>query len=128
MSVSRRRFFNIAAGAGALVGARSVLPAAQQAQQPPQAAPGRGAPNPEPWLTQPQPYPYFAGRSAVSLVKGENRRKNITEALVAIDDQIRPVLKTKKYIVLKPNCVSTVALGTTNAEALMGILDRSSRA
>jgi uncharacterized protein (DUF362 family) len=124
MSVSRRRFFNIAAGAGALVGARSVLSAAQQAQQPPQAAPGRGAPpDPEPWRTQPQPYPYYAGRSAVSLVKGENRRKNITEALVAIDDQIRPILKTKKYVVLKPNCVSTVALGTTNAETLMGILD-----
>ena len=123
MSVSRRRFFNIAAGAGALVGARSILPAAQQAQQPPQAAPGRGAPDPEPWRSQPQPYPYYVGRSAVSLVKGENRRKNITDALVAIDDRIAPVLKTKKYVVLKPNCVSTVALGTTNAEALMGILD-----
>jgi uncharacterized protein (DUF362 family) len=123
MSVSRRSFFNIAAGAGALVGARSVLSAAQQAQPAPPAAAGRPTPDPEPWRTQPQPYPYFQGRSAVSLVKGENRRKMITEALVAIDDQIRPVLKTKKYVVLKPNCVSQVALGTTNAETLMGILD-----
>ena len=56
-------------------------------------------------------------------MKGETRRKNITEALVAIDDQIRPVLKTKKYVVLKPNTVSITPLGTTNAEALMGILD-----
>jgi uncharacterized protein (DUF362 family) len=59
----------------------------------------------------------------VSVVKGESRRKNITDALVAIDDQIRPVLRTKKYVILKPNCVSQVPLGTTNAEALMGILD-----
>ena len=59
----------------------------------------------------------------MSVVKGENRRQMIQDALVAIDDQIRPVLKTKKYVILKPNCVSQVPLGTTNAEALMGILD-----
>jgi uncharacterized protein (DUF362 family) len=125
MSVSRRRFFNIAAGAGALAGARSVLPAAPQApqQQAPQGGPPRGAFNMEPWVNQPQPYPYYDGRSAVSLVKGESRHKNITDALAAIDDQIQPVLRTKKYVVLKPNCVSTIPLGTTNAEALMGILD-----
>jgi uncharacterized protein (DUF362 family) len=80
--------------------------------------------NMEPWVGQPQPYPYVTSRSTVSLARGEqSRRKNITDALVAIDDQILPVLKTKKYVILKPNCVSTVPLGTTNAEALMGILD-----
>ena len=72
MSVSRRRFFSIAAG---------------------------------------------AGRSAVSLVRGKSRRKNITDALVAIDDQTQPVLKTKKYVVLKPNCVSNVSLVDLNTEA-----------
>jgi uncharacterized protein (DUF362 family) len=72
---------------------------------------------------QPQPYPYYGGRSTVSLVQGDSRRKNITDALVAIDDQIQPVLKTKKYVVLKPNCVTSAPLATTNAEALMGILD-----
>jgi uncharacterized protein (DUF362 family) len=124
MSVSRRRFFGIAAGAGALAGARSILPAAQQpGQQPPQGGPPRGAFNMEPWVNQPQPYPYYERRSTVSLVKGDSRRKNITDALLAIDDQIQPVLKTKKYVILKPNCVSTVPLGTTNPEALMGILD-----
>jgi uncharacterized protein (DUF362 family) len=119
MSYSRRNFLNIA-GAGAMLTARGMLPAAQQ--QPPrtQAPP---TPDLEPWTKLPQPYPYYQARSAVSLVKGENRRKNITDALVAIDDQIRPVLKTKKYVVLKPNCVSTTPLGTTNADALMGILD-----
>ena len=76
------------------------------------------------WAGTAQPYPYYTARSPVALVQGESsRRKNITDALVAIDDQIQPVLKTKKYVVLKPNCVSTVALGTTNPEALMGILD-----
>ena len=113
MSFSRRNFLNLAAGAGTLAVAR----AAQQ----PQAE--RPAVNMEPWAGQSQPYPYYTGRSTVSLVKGENRRKNITDALVAIDDQIQPVLKTKKYVILKPNCVSTIPLGTTNAEALMGILD-----
>jgi uncharacterized protein (DUF362 family) len=128
MSYSRRNFFHIAgAGAGAMLGARGMASAAepqapQPAQRPQQPQPSAG-PNLEPWANQPQPYPYYAGRSTVSLVRGDSRRKNITDALAAIDDQIQPVLKTKKYVVLKPNCVSTVALGTTNAEALMGILD-----
>jgi uncharacterized protein (DUF362 family) len=117
MGVSRRNFLNIATGVGTMAAASRFLPA----QQPPQAAPTK--PNLEPWVGQPQPYPYFAGRSAVAVVKGESRRKNITDALVAIDDQIRPGLKLKKYVVLKPNCVSQVPLGTTNADALMGILD-----
>ncbi len=96
-----------------------MVAAAQQQEQQPQ----RRAFGGEPWTRQPQPFPYYTGRSTVSLVKGESRRKNITDALVAIDDQILPVLKRKKYVILKPNCVSTVPLGTTNAEALMGILD-----
>ena len=113
MSFSRRNFL---IAAGAAVAARGVLPAAAQ-QQPPR-------PNMDVWTGPDQPYPYQTARSTVALVKGESsRRKNITDALVAIDDQILPVLKTKKYVVLKPNCVSTVALGTTNPEALMGILD-----
>ncbi len=62
--------------------------------------------------------------STVSLVRGEVRRKNITDALLAIDDQIRPVLKTKKYVVIKPNLVSTVnPLAATHADALQGVLD-----
>jgi uncharacterized protein (DUF362 family) len=115
MPFSRRSFLNIAAGAGALAGSHTLLPAQQQGQ--------RRVPNPEPWVGQPQPYPYYTGRSTVSLIKGENRRKNIHDALLAIDDQIMPVLKTKKYVVLKPNCVSVVPLGTTNPEALMGVID-----
>jgi uncharacterized protein (DUF362 family) len=60
----------------------------------------------------------------VSLIHGESRRKNVTDSLVAIDEQILPVLKTKKYVLIKPNLVSTVnPLAATNADALMGIMD-----
>jgi len=66
----------------------------------------------------------FPRRSTVSLIHGESRRKNVTESLVAIDEQILPVLKTKKYVVIKPNLVSTVnPLAATNADALLGIMD-----
>src|ERR1039457_4473392 len=64
------------------------------------------------------------GPVAVSLIKGDDRRKNVHDALEAIDDQIRPVLRLKKYVVIKPNNVSTVnPLAATNADALHGILD-----
>jgi len=65
-----------------------------------------------------------ARRSAVALASGDSRRKNICESLVAIEEQILPVLKTKKYVVIKPNIVSTMnQLASTNVDALHGILD-----
>ncbi len=68
--------------------------------------------------------PKTAPGAAVSLIKGEDRRKNAHDALAAIDDQIRPVLKTKRYVIIKPNNVSTVnPLAATNADTLQGILD-----
>lgn len=65
------------------------------------------------------------GRSVVSLVKGEtSRRKNITDALVAIDDQIKPFIKQKKYVAIKVNNVSvTNQLAASHADAIQGILD-----
>jgi uncharacterized protein (DUF362 family) len=73
---------------------------------------------------EPQPVFPYERRAVVSLVKGENRRKLIYDALVAIDDQIRPLLKRKKYVVIKPNNVSTVnQLASTHADTLRGILD-----
>jgi len=60
----------------------------------------------------------------VALVKGENRRQNIADALAAIDDQVRPVLRTKKYVAIKVNFVSTARqLAATHADAIHGILD-----
>jgi uncharacterized protein (DUF362 family) len=65
-----------------------------------------------------------ANRSVVSLVHGQNRRQNVHDALVAIQELIVPVLKQKKYVVIKPNLVSTVnQLAATHADALRGILD-----
>jgi len=61
---------------------------------------------------------------AVSLTHGGDRRKNVYRALAAIDDQIKPQLAKKKYVLLKPNCVAVNnQLGSTHADALRGILD-----
>ncbi|HZU28306.1 MAG TPA: DUF362 domain-containing protein [Bryobacteraceae bacterium] len=63
-------------------------------------------------------------RAAVSLMKGEDRRRNVYNALMAIDHQIAPALKHKKYVVIKPNNVSTVRqLASTHPDAVRGMLD-----
>ncbi len=73
---------------------------------------------------KPAPIGMYEPRSTVSLVKGEIRRKNISDALAAIEDQILPVLKTKKCVVIKPNIVNTVnQLASTHVDTLHGILD-----
>ena len=65
-----------------------------------------------------------SGSTPVALVKGDDRRKNAHDALEAIDDQIRPLLRHKKYAIIKPNNVSTVnPLAATHADAIHGILD-----
>jgi uncharacterized protein (DUF362 family) len=67
--------------------------------------------------------PYNA-RSAVGLVKGDDRRTIVRKSLEAVDDQIRPRLKEKKYALIKVNNVSTNRqLAATHADALRGILD-----
>jgi uncharacterized protein (DUF362 family) len=63
-------------------------------------------------------------RATVALAGGSSRRENVCQSLVAIEDQILPVLKTKKYVVIKPNIVNTVnQLASTHVDALHGILD-----
>jgi uncharacterized protein (DUF362 family) len=72
---------------------------------------------------QPSVHP-FPERSKVALIHGDDRRKNAHDALAAIDDQILPKLQRKKYVVIKPNNVSTVnPLAASHADALRGILD-----
>jgi uncharacterized protein (DUF362 family) len=62
--------------------------------------------------------------STVALVNGGSRRKNIAEALSGIDEQVRPALKARKYVVIKVNNVSTTnQLAATHADAIHGILD-----
>jgi uncharacterized protein (DUF362 family) len=66
----------------------------------------------------------YESRSTVALVRGEDRRKNVFEALMAIDDQVRPRLSRKKYVLIKPNLVAvTNQLASTHADAVRGILD-----
>jgi uncharacterized protein (DUF362 family) len=97
VSVSRRGFLKLGAAAG---GAAVVRPRLVRAD----AAPGP--------------------RSVVSLVHGEDRRRNVVEALSLVEDQILPVLRTKKYVVVKPNVVSLIQpLAASHADALNGILD-----
>ena len=65
-----------------------------------------------------------AARPVVSLVRGESRRKNVLDALTAIDRQIQPVLNTRKSVAIKVNNVSTVnQLAATHADSIHGILD-----
>jgi uncharacterized protein (DUF362 family) len=79
----------------------------------------QGAPPP-----LPSPRMVSAGRSTVSLIQGDHRRNNVFEALQAVDDQIVPRLRQKRYVVIKPNNVSTVKqLASSHADALRGILD-----
>ena len=77
-------------------------------------------------MAQYEAFPENNLRPTVSLVRGENRRKNVHDALEAVDDGIRPVLKTKKYVIIKPNIVAARAknaLSATNPDELHGILD-----
>jgi len=69
-------------------------------------------------------FQYYDKRSKVAIIKGDTRRKNVTDALVAIDDQIRPILKTRKYVLIKPNGIDpTRQLISTQADTVHGILD-----
>src|ERR1039458_7739184 len=106
MSLSRRRFVQLAgAGSGLLM--QSQLLKAQQAARTDTAA-GKDS----------------YGPSKVALVHGDDRRKNVHQALEIIDDQIQAGLRHKKYVVIKPNNVSTVnQLAATHVDALNGILD-----
>ncbi|MCC6861043.1 MAG: DUF362 domain-containing protein [Bryobacterales bacterium] len=108
--LTRRDLLHLAAGAGAaafaLDPARHIL-----GQTPPPGIP-------------PIVIREYPRRSKVSLIHGEDRRKIVHDSLVAIEDQIKPVLKRKKYVVIKPNNVSTVnQLAATHADALRGMLD-----
>jgi len=121
-SFSRRSLFHLAgAAAGAMLGSRYAA-ANQQQLKVQTAKPSRDTGRLP--RGHPDPFPALATHATVSLAQGDNRRKNVYEALVAIDEQIKPKLKRKKYVVIKPNNVSTNnQLAATHADALRGILD-----
>ena len=96
---SRRKVFQLA-GAAALAG-----PRLYSFQQTPADRP----------LAEYEPFPENNLRPTVSLVHGESRRKNVHDALAAIDNEIVPKLKTKKYVIIKPNIVSARTVGALSA-------------
>lgn len=107
--ISRRNFFHLA-GAGLVLqskllrGQQSSTVSASAAKTPPVQSP--------------------AGRSKVALVAGDDRRKNIGRALLSIDKEVQAGLQRKKYVVIKPNNVSTEKqLASTHVDAIHGILD-----
>jgi len=121
-SYSRRDLLHVAgAAAGAMLTSRYAS-AQQPQQEPPKPAPKPGGNR---GLSgNPEPFPAVQARSTVSLVHGEDRRKNAYEALMAIDEQIKPKLKRKKYVIIKVNNVTTTnQLGASHADAMRGMLD-----
>src|ERR1035437_183495 len=105
---SRRTFFHLAGTIGAVASEGFRLSAQQQY---PAAVP----------LAPIFPY---ASRSPVSLVKGDVRRKNVLDALLGVDREIRPAMARKKYVLIKINNVSvTNQLAATHVDAIRGILD-----
>jgi uncharacterized protein (DUF362 family) len=113
---SRRNLFQMAGAAAATMLGSRIAPA-QQPKIDPDAMKGF-------LRTNPESFPPLEKRSTVAIIRGEDRRKMIHESLMAIDDQILPVLKKKKSVVIKPNNVSTtIQLAATHADVFRGILD-----
>ena len=59
----------------------------------------------------------------VALIKGDDRRRNVLEALRAVEKEVREAIGSRQ-VVIKPNFVTTrKQLAATHVEAVMGILD-----
>ena len=128
-SFPRRGLFQLA-GAAALL--RSRIASAQQAPPPGQApafpgqpgGAGRGRGMMMGMGGNAEPFPEMERRATVALTQGDDRRKNVYNALMAVDKDLQPKLKTRKYVVIKPNFVNTVnQLAGSHADAARGVLD-----
>ncbi len=128
--IARRSLFQLA-GAAALL--RSRIAKAQQTQTQPQ--PGRGfqlGPGGAPGRGRgrmgnggnPEPFPGSDRRATVAIAQGDSRRKNVYEALKAVDKDLKAKMAGKKYAVIKPNFVNTRnQLAASHVDAMRGILD-----
>ena len=98
-------------------------PAAGQAGAPPARPPaGRGGG----WNYGgvAEPFPALERRSTVAISPGDDRRKNVFNALMAVDKDLQPKLKLRKYVVIKPNFVNTQnQLAASHVDCMRGILD-----
>ena len=82
------------------------------------------APQAVPATTPSGQFPGVARRSTVAIAQGEDRRKNVYQALKAIDKKLRQKMKSKRYVVIKPNFVNTEnQLASSHADSMRGILD-----
>lgn len=120
--VNRRSIFQLA-GAAALL--RGRLAGAQQVQpSTPPPAPPQGPPRRANNGGNPEPFPGAAQRSTVAIMQGDDRRKNVYNALKAIDRDLQAKMKSKKYVVIKPNFVNTQnQLAASHPDTMRGILD-----
>jgi uncharacterized protein (DUF362 family) len=74
--------------------------------------------------TPPGQFPAVERRSTVAIAQGADRRRNVYNALKAIDPELRRKMKGKRYVVVKPNFVdSRTQLASSHANAMRGILD-----
>jgi uncharacterized protein (DUF362 family) len=114
MNFSRRRFVELAGAAGVFLSNTSKAVSLSSSTSPTSGS----------LANSDGPAGVPLSRSRVALVHGESRRKNICEALVSIDQQIQAGLQRKKYVLIKPNNVSTeIQLASTHVDAISGILD-----
>ncbi len=115
MDFSRRHFFQLAGAAGVLLCSKGSKGSELSF---PESSGGTS-----PAKTAPPIFPY-PERSKVALTHGENRRKNVFDALASIDEEVKAGLQRKKYVLIKPNNVSTEKqLASTHVDAINGILD-----
>jgi uncharacterized protein (DUF362 family) len=117
---SRRHFCQLTGAAGILMGSKASngLPSSllnwSDADASGEASRAAGV---EPIFPNPE-------RPNVALIHGESRRKNVFDALVRIDAELKTGLQHKKYVIIKPNNVSTEKqLASTHVDAINGILD-----
>ncbi|MBZ5580839.1 MAG: DUF362 domain-containing protein [Acidobacteriia bacterium] len=122
--IERRSLIQLA-GAAALL--RSRIAKAQQTQPPAQPGqPGRGPGGGRPMGLggHTEAFPGPDRRATVAIHQGEERRKNVYNALKAIDKDLKAKMAGKKYVVIKPNFVNTQnQLAGSHADTMRGILD-----
>lgn len=112
MNFSRRRFFELAGAAGVFLSPISKAVASSTSSPSGSLASADASAG----VSLP--------RARVAIAHGENRRNNIYEALASIDPQVQAGLQRKKYVLIKPNNVSTeIQLASTHVDAISGILD-----
>jgi uncharacterized protein (DUF362 family) len=89
-----------------------------------QAAPAKAPPRRPGQGGHTENFPALDRRATVAIAHGEERRRNVYNALKAIDGDLQAKMKGKKYAIIKPNFVNTVnQLAASHADTMRGILD-----